>query len=64
MTMHIDALTATQAAEYLGVKAQTLYQYRRDGRGPTSFTVGRSVFYGKAALDEWRDRREALGRAR
>jgi len=59
-----DPFTTAQSADYLGVTVQTLYQYRSDGRGPDSFTVGRSVFYGKAALDAWKKHVEAMGRSR
>jgi len=46
-------LTLAEAAEYLGVKAKTLYEWRRLRKGPPSIAVGRLVKYRAADLDAW-----------
>lgn len=46
-------LTLTEAAEYLGVKAKTLYEWRRLRKGPPATPVGRLVKYRAADLDAW-----------
>ncbi|GAB3139011.1 helix-turn-helix domain-containing protein [Marisediminicola antarctica] len=39
-------LTTSELAEYLGVNAQTIYDLRADGRGPSGFRVGREIRFG------------------
>jgi DNA-binding transcriptional MerR regulator len=48
-------LTATEAAEHIGLKAETLHQYRRKGLGPPYYINpdGRSVRYLREDLDEY-----------
>ena len=46
-------LTLTEAAEYLGVKVKTLYEWRRLQKGPPSISVGRLVKYRFPDLDAW-----------
>lgn len=46
-------LTLTQAAEYLGLKVKTLYEWRRLRKGPPSIAVGHLVNYSTADLDAW-----------
>jgi excisionase family DNA binding protein len=48
------AMTAKQAARYLGVCEATLRAWRADGTGPRFFRAGEKlVRYRKADLDEW-----------
>jgi citrate synthase len=51
-------LTATQAAEYLGVSRQTIYAYVSRGLLTSEPTGDRSRRYSRAALDQLRARRE------
>lgn len=46
-------LTTKQAAEYVGVKPQTLRVMKWDGTGPKSFKQGRLNVYYPADLDAW-----------
>jgi len=46
-------LTLPQAAEYLGLSANTLYVWRHRRQGPPSFLMGRRVMYRITALDAW-----------
>lgn len=36
-------LTTSELAEYLGVRAQAIYDSRADGRGPSGIRVGREI---------------------
>lgn len=44
-------LTRSHAASYLGVAAQTLANWRSQGRGPKSMNLGGKVFYRLADLE-------------
>jgi excisionase family DNA binding protein len=46
-------LTTREAAEYLGLAANTLEIWRLKGRGPRFLKLGRPVRYAKSDLDEW-----------
>lgn len=48
-------LTLTQAATYLGLARQTLYQWRweADGTKPPSYRIGNRVYYDLEDLDAW-----------
>jgi excisionase family DNA binding protein len=51
-------LTRQQAAEYLGVRAQTLAAWASSKRyGLPMIRVGRSIRYRRADLDRWLDAR-------
>jgi excisionase family DNA binding protein len=53
-----ELLTPRQAAEFLGVKPQTLSIWRITGRHGLPFLkIGDSVKYSRAALDEWKSAR-------
>ncbi len=53
-----EMMTRQQAAEYLGVKAQTLAVWRTTGRYSLSFVkVGSKIRYRKADLDKFLQRR-------
>ncbi|WIB16296.1 helix-turn-helix domain-containing protein [Curtobacterium sp. MCPF17_050] len=46
-------LTLAEAADYLGVKTKTLYEWRRLRKGPPATLVGRLVKYRAVDLDAW-----------
>lgn len=46
-------LTTRDAAEYLGMKPQTLEAWRCRGDGPRFVKLGRSVRYRQSDLDQW-----------
>ncbi len=57
-------LTRTEAAEYLGVKPQTLSAWQSRGRyGLRMVKVGRIVRYRLTDLDAWLEARTVSGRA-
>jgi excisionase family DNA binding protein len=45
--------SAERVAEYLGVPARTLGQWRYVGKGPAYAVVGRHVRYRRADVDAW-----------
>lgn len=55
-------LTLAQAADYLGLARQTLYQWRweNDGSKPPSYRIGNRVYYDLEDLDEWIAQHKAL----
>ena len=55
-----EYLTPEQAAEYLGIKPQTLANWRSTGRyGLPYLRAGRLIRYRRDALDRWLDSRAA-----
>lgn len=46
-------LTVIEAATYLGLRRQTLDNYRWQGGGPAYRKHGGRVFYDKSELDRW-----------
>ena len=48
-----DYMKTIPAAEYSGVKPQTLANYRSTGDGPVFIKIGKTCFYSKQKLDEW-----------
>jgi excisionase family DNA binding protein len=46
-------LNSQEAAEYLGLKNQTLANWRYLGKGPRYFRVGQLVKYDERDLEEW-----------
>jgi len=46
-------ITTPQAAEYLGMKPQTLEAWRCRGGGPKFAKLGRAVRYRQSDLDAW-----------
>jgi len=50
-------LTRQQAAEHLGIKAQTLAAWVTRGQGPAYIKVGRAVRYQRGALERWLESR-------
>ena len=48
-------LTTSELAEYLGVRAQAIYDLRADGRGPSGIRVGREIRYRASDVLSWLD---------
>ena len=46
-------LTIIELAQFLGVPAATLYQWRHKGEGPPGMKVGRHIRYRPEAVREW-----------
>ncbi len=46
-------LTTARAAEYCGLKRQTLYNLKHAGLGPKAYKQGRLTVYYPADLDQW-----------
>jgi excisionase family DNA binding protein len=59
----LKLLTVREAAEFLGVPAQTLYAWRTAGKGPRAVKVGRHLRYRPEALGAWLEQLEELERA-
>lgn len=56
-------LTPKELAKRLKVEEQTLYTWRREGRGPTWFNVGRSIRYALADVEEWEEQKKEEAQA-
>lgn len=54
-----DALTVTEAAAYLGISRQTLYNLRSAGAGPASYLIGNRLRYDRRDLDLYIAQRKA-----
>lgn len=48
-----ELLNSEQAANFLGVRPQTLACWRLYGRGPAFAKIGRLVKYDRRKLEEW-----------
>jgi excisionase family DNA binding protein len=48
-------LTTSELAEYLGLRAQAIYDLRADGRGPSGIRVGREIRYRVSDVRQWLD---------
>jgi len=62
------ALTIKQAAEYLGITPETLYNWRAKRIGPPSYAISsRKIIYREKELKRWMDERrhdpEGMGKA-
>lgn len=55
-----ESLKPEQAAEYLGQSANTLRQWRSQGRGPAYEKRGRSIRYKLEDLEIWRNANRVL----
>jgi len=53
-------LSHNQAAEYLGVAAQTLYNWRHERRGPNYVKMGRKIVYRQGDLDRFMESRKIV----
>jgi hypothetical protein len=49
----LDYLPEPEAGPAIGVKRQTLTNYRKRGLGPEFTVVGRKILYSRAALQAW-----------
>jgi excisionase family DNA binding protein len=47
------ALSVSELAARLGVKPQTIYDMRSEGRGPTGFRVGSQLRFRESVIDAW-----------
>ena len=48
-----ETLSHNQAAEYIGVASQTLYNWRNQRKGPDYIKLGRKIGYLKPDLDKY-----------
>lgn len=46
--------TEREMSELTGKSRKTLYNWRKEGKGPSFKRVGRTVFYPSDRYDEWR----------
>lgn len=53
MTENGDVLTEKQVAVLLHMAAKTLGNWRREGKGPPYFLVGKRIRYRRGSLDNW-----------
>jgi excisionase family DNA binding protein len=61
----MDLLTATEAAEFLGLSQSSLEKYRRQGFGPAFVRVGRrAIRYPRASVEAWLAQRCSAGTRR
>ena len=61
MCMRHDPLwTVADVSKYLGVPAQTIYDWRLRGYGPTAFKVGRHLRYRESDVMAWLDEQTAV----
>jgi predicted DNA-binding transcriptional regulator AlpA len=51
-------LSLPEAATYLGLNVQTMYQWRSKAIGPPGLLIGNRVKYRKEGLDAWISERE------
>jgi excisionase family DNA binding protein len=49
-------LSVQELAQYLGVPAATVYQWRYRGEGPPGFRVGKHLRYRWSDIERWVDR--------
>ena len=56
-------LTTGELADYLGVRAQAIYDLRADGRGPVGIRVGRKLRYRSSDVRHWLDALQVPGQA-
>ncbi|WP_167131960.1 helix-turn-helix transcriptional regulator [Paramicrobacterium chengjingii] len=50
-------LRTPAAAEYCGLRTQTLYNLKSEGKGPKAYKQGRITVYYPADLDQWLSQR-------
>ena len=48
-----QALSLAQFAARLGVKPQTIYDLRSEGRGPKGFRIGSQLRFRESVIDAW-----------
>ena len=53
-----SAVSLQELAAQLHVSAQTIYDLRSQGRGPTGFRVGRQLRFRQAEIEAWLERLE------
>jgi excisionase family DNA binding protein len=50
-----------ELAEYLGVPAQTIYDWRLSGRAPRAYKVGKHLRFAVSDIAEWLEQRHEDG---
>lgn len=48
-----DYLSIEEVANYLGLSHHTLYGWRKDGRGPVGFKLGKHLVYAREDVVSW-----------
>ena len=56
MSDTVFEMTIEQAAEFLGLKPQTLYNKKYKGEGPRCEKRGKQLYYRRDDLAEWHER--------
>lgn len=46
-------LSARQVASLVGVEVDTLYLWKREGKGPQPFRMGKFLRYHRSEVEEW-----------
>lgn len=64
MTVRKPLATLPEVSEYLGVPANTLYQWRTKKLGPRSSRVGRHIRYRWDDVEKWLDEQASTAPAR
>lgn len=54
-TAEKQSYTTAEAATYLGLATQTLYNWRRLGKGPKRIGSGKAARYRVSDLDAWQE---------
>ena len=57
---HDPLRTVGDVSKYLGVPAQTIYDWRLRGYGPHAFKVGRHLRYRESDVMAWLDQQTAV----
>jgi excisionase family DNA binding protein len=60
---HPPLATAEEVSKFLGVPVETLYHWRKQGRGPKGARVGRHLRYRWADVHDWYDEQARAGAA-
>lgn len=55
--------TMAETAEYLGVRLETFRRWRKHGRGPKGYPMGRRVNFRFSEVDAWLDARREVSHA-
>ncbi|HWD05130.1 MAG TPA: helix-turn-helix domain-containing protein [Amycolatopsis sp.] len=48
-------LSVDELADYLGVPSNTVYQWRKTGKGPRGYRIGKYVRFRPDEVDSWID---------
>ncbi len=53
--MDSKLLSVDELADYLGVPSNTVYQWRKTGKGPRGYRIGKYVRFRPDEVDAWID---------